>query len=220
MNSQRLVQATGDYTRENVVLTVIEPAVKLTAEQMRGGTSKSTQYRQFAIRQDRNYSLDDGTVVEKQPLDLYCTTWDDGIIRVLDSLNPGDPINVKGHIEPVWRGYIANDTPQGIRFVIPDTGAAEYTVPGTDLVVYPTAHPYRLDAQSPGVYVHPDKALTVSELTPASQLKADSDAVPTGAENAFAQMQQSQDNLNNATANGDAAEQPNPAAAPVPFGGQ
>lgn len=218
MNTERLVQNTGDYSRENVIVTMINPAQKLTAEQMRGGTSKSTQYRQFAIRQDRNYSLDDGTVVEKQPLDVYCTTWNDNIIKMLDNITVGDSINVKGYLEPVWRGYIANDTPQGIRFVIPDTGASEYTVPGADLVVYPTAYPYRLDAQAPGVYVHADKGLNVQELTPATQIRGVSENVPTGAENSFAQLQQSQDNLNNATANGDAPAQDNPAANAVPFG--
>lgn len=219
MLMQQLQQNTGDYSRENVILTGIKPV--MTAKNSLG---KSSQYRQFAIRVERDYELDDGTVVEQQPLDLFCTSWQPDVLKALDTIELGDRLNISGYLEPTWHGYIATDSPKGIRFPIPDVGSQPFDVPNVDLVIQPTAHPYRLDAQQPGVYVHPAAGLNVMVLAPATSFSKAAEVVAQqsgNATSAFEQLQQQQDSLNTATApdaasNGDA----NPHVGGVVIGGE
>ena len=165
------------------------------------------------MRQSADYVNSDGLTIEKQPADFYCTTWDPAIISALDHMNKDDVVDVVAFVEPVWRVYIANDTPKGGRDVIPDIGSKERVIKGTNTTVYPTAYPYRLDEQAPGVLVYPTIGLNVTALRPATNM-ASVDATVDGdsAENAFAKLQEQQGNLNNATAEPDA--QPAPAVKP------
>ena len=136
------MSSTGTYRGDSLIITRIDPM------RANGGNGKSSHFRQFALRQDANYVNDDGLTIEKQPADFFCTTWDPAVIQALDNLQVDDVVDVVAFVEPVWRVYIANDTPLGNRDVIPDTGQAERVIDGTNITVYPTAHPYRFGSAS------------------------------------------------------------------------
>ena len=193
------MSSTGTYRGDSVIITDIFPT------RANSGNGKSSHFRQFALRQSADYVDADGMTIQKQPADFYCTTWDPDIISALDNMSKDDVVDVVAFIEPVWRVYIANDTVKGGRDVIPDVGSPERVIKGTNTTVYPTAHPYRLDEQAPGVLVYPGYGLNVTALRPATNMSSVNAQVDgETAENAFAQLQEQQGNLNDATAESDA----------------
>lgn len=155
--------ATGIYTGSDLVIVMIQPT------RANGGNGKSTHFRQFAVRDNRNYTRDDNVEVEKQPVDFYCTTWVPEVISALDNFKKDDRVDLTAFVEPVLRGYIANNTPKGVQVIIPDTGQPEVVV-DPSFTVYPNAHPYRLNGQVSNTLVYVGVSLNVTKLTPATDL--------------------------------------------------
>lgn len=165
-NEVRSTGKRGDTNLNNVTITMIRDAP-------RNRNGRSTWWRNFAIRKDNNYvDQDQNIVIEQQPLDLFCTTWEVEIITALDHLKEGDKVNISGFLEPVWRGYKANNTLEGIRFIVPNMGQSPVQLPDGD-VIQPEAHPYRLDKGVSNVIVYQGVTLKVVSLTPALTIKTE-----------------------------------------------
>ena len=166
LNEVRSTAKRGDTNLNNVTITMIRDTVQ-------NGNGRSTRWRNFAIRKDNNYvNQVQNIVIEKQPLDLFCTTWELEIITALDHLKEGDKVNISAFLEPVWRGYKANNTLEGIRFIVPDTGQAPVQLPDGD-VIQPDTHPYRLDKNVRNVIVYQGVTLNVVSLIPATTTKTE-----------------------------------------------
>ena len=166
LNEVRSTAKRGDTNLNNVTITMIRDTVQ-------NGNGRSTRWRNFAIRKDNNYvNQVQNIVIEKQPLDLFCTTWELEIITALDHLKEGDKVNISAFLEPVWRGYKANNTLEGIRFIVPDTGKAPVQLPDGG-VIQPEARPYRLDKTVRNVIVYQGVTLNVVSLISATTTKTE-----------------------------------------------
>ena len=166
LNEVRSTVKRGDTNLNNVTITMIRDTAQ-------NGNGRSTWWRNFAIRKDNNYvDQVQNIVIEKQPLDLFCTTWELEIITALDHLKKGDKVNISAFLEPVWRGYKANNTLEGVRFIVPDTGQAPVQLPDGD-VIQPDAHPYRLDKVVRNAILYQGVTLNVVSLIPATTIKTE-----------------------------------------------
>lgn len=166
VNEVRSTAKRGNTNLNNVTITMIRDTAQ-------NGNGQSTWWRNFAIRKDNNY-IDQvqNSVIEKQPLDLFCTTWDLEVIKALDHVKEGDRVNISAFLEPIWRGYKANNTLNGIRFIVPETGQAPVQLPDGD-VIQPEAHPYRLDKGVRNAIIYQGVTLNVVSLIPATTIKTE-----------------------------------------------
>ena len=149
-------------TNEKVQITQIFP----TQVNQNG---KSTHYRQFTVRKSNDFTNEQGELIKKQPLDLFCTTWDQIQINALNNYKEGDTIVIDGYIEPIWRGFIADNTTEGDRFIIPDTGRQPITTK-TGIVIQPDAEPFRMDKQVPNFYVFSNVSINVTNIRTATDM--------------------------------------------------
>ena len=160
LNEVRSTGKRGDINLNNVTITMIPDTLQ-------------SGRRNFVIRKDNNYvDQVQNTLIEKQPLELFCTTWELEIITALDHLKEGDKVNISAFLGPVWKGYKANNTLKGIRFIVPDTGQAPVQLPDGD-VIQPDTHPYRLDKNVRNVIVYQEVTLNVVSLIPATTTKTE-----------------------------------------------
>lgn len=201
-----------DTRLQNVELTMVRDPVHIQ-------NGKSSQVCNFAIRKVNSYTDADGMFIEKQPLDMFCSTFSDDVINTLKNLKVGASVHLAGYIEPVWRVYIANGQPGGITkdangntLIVPEPGQSPMQLASGDQI-YPDAQPFRLNDKLVNACVMPGASLNVVSITPATQI-ATGDI---GEASSFAAIQQEQQaeqqaSLNKATAtaptNGAAAQDP------------
>ena len=154
MNTQR---EGGDYRPTG--MTIVE--IFLPTQQSNG----NRQVQQFRLRKDNNYTDSEGNFIKKQPLDIWCATLNPEVIQTLATLTSGDKVDIIGWIKPFWQGYIADNTPDGDRFVIPDLGSESITSPKGH-TIHPSAHPYRDEKDVWNFITYDVKQVIVTELTP------------------------------------------------------
>ena len=204
LNEIRNTTGRGDYNPTNVTIEMIrDTAVK-----------GNTQFRNFSVRINNDYATDVGDA-ERQPTELFCTTFQADVMQLLDTLKPGDKVNLSAYLDSVWRVYKANDTLEGIRDIVPDIGQETVELPDGDRLE-PTAKPYELDKTVPNAIIYPGITLNVMSITPASNITS-AELKNTGS--GFGQVQ---DKLNQATAPEPSNANESAPAAPaatVPFGG-
>lgn len=154
----------GDYRPTNLILT----DKKAVVPYKENGSDTMGQSQVFFVRKDNSYTdKTSGALVEKQPLDWQCTTFDPTVIQILATLQVGAAVNLVGWIEPSWRGYVADNTVEGDTFVIPDTGRKVFPSP-KGRMIQPDPHPYRMIGKTANVDVKDVKQIRVTELTPAN----------------------------------------------------
>ena len=202
VNETRSVTMTPDTRLSNVEIVMLRDPVPITS-----GRGRSTQVTNFAIRKHNNFTDANGMLIEKQPLDLFCSTFDDAIINILKQLKVGDKISLQGYIEPVWRVFKANNQIGGITkdvngntLIVPEPGQSPMQL-ADGSVIYPDPQPYRLNDHLMNACVMPGASLNVVQLTPATQITSDqqvTDASDFGA--IQQQLNDQQGNLNTATA--------------------
>lgn len=157
----------GDYRPQGVILTS-----KLAVVAYQNGNTNG-QAQTFFIRKDNNYvERQTGQLIEKQPLDIQCTTFEPAVIQALATIEPGAKVNLVGWLEPSWRGYVADNSPEGDKFVIPDAGRDAIISP-KGRTINPDPHPYRI-MDKPNVYVFDAKQVRVTELTVANAVATES----------------------------------------------
>lgn len=187
---------------------------------------KGTKFRNFAVRIPNNYSDDMQGDVEQQPTELFCVTFDENIMQMLDSLDPTEMprVRISAYLDGVWRIYKANNTLEGIRSIVPDIGQEPMPLPDGD-VLYPTNKPYELDGVVPNAIVYPGVTLNVVSMQPATNVTSTEVAVEN--QSGFAQAQEKLNQVTEQpeqTANGAVAQQNGATvqqnqANKVPFGG-
>lgn len=148
-----------DVFMNNLEITMIRDTQKTIHN------GKNIQARIFALRKNNDYTDANQNLVKKQPLDLYSFTFDDEVIKTLDTLSVGSCVNVVADIKPVWYGYKPNNKPGGITFIIPDIGEQPVQLPGGD-IIHPTDQPYRLREILTNFCVEQSIGLNVVALIP------------------------------------------------------
>lgn len=197
MNETRSTTMSPDTKLSNVEIVMLRDPIQVS-------NGRSSQVTNFAIRKENNFTDAQGLLVEKQPLDLFCSTFDPTVINTLKQLKVGDKVSLAGYIEPVWRVYKANNQPGGITkdvngntLIVPEPGQQPMTLADGD-VIYPDAQPFRLNELLVNACVMPGASLNVVQLTPATKVTADQQV---GDATGFGELQQQQQqNLNSATA--------------------
>ena len=154
MNTQR---EDGDYRPTGMTIVEILPPTQ--------HSNGNGQVQQFRLHRDNNYTDSEGNFIEKQPLDIWCTTLNPEVIQTLATLTPGDKVDIIGWIKPFWQGYVADNTPDGDRFAIPDLGSEPITSPKGN-TIHPSAHPYRAEKGVPNFITYDVKRVIVTELIP------------------------------------------------------
>ena len=123
------------------------------------------QVQSFIVRKERNFTDAQGGLTERQPLQISCQTIYPQVIQTLATLKCGDKVDIIGRIIPYYRGYVADGTPDGDRFVIPDCGSEPVMSPKGQ-VIQPSAEPWRAAKGVPNFHVSNEKQVLVTELTP------------------------------------------------------
>ena len=154
MNTQR---EGGNYRPTGMTIIKILPPTQ--------HSNGNGQIQEFRLRKYNNYTDLEGNFIKKHPLDLWCKTLNPEVIQTLDTLMPGDKVDIIGWIEPFWQGYVADGTPDGDRFVIPDIGSEPITSPKGQ-IIQPTAEPWRISKGVQFFHTYDIKQAIVTELTP------------------------------------------------------
>lgn len=166
MNTKRTAIASvkntgGDYMPKGVVLQSIYDVVETKDES--GQVLYRSQF--FNVRKENSFTDDNGVWQERQPLDISCTTFDDNVMSLLasvkDKIQDGVKLDLTGYLEPSWRGYIADNSPDGDRFVMPDLGR-DPIVSDKGQEIQPSAHPYLAERGVPNFICYDQKQLRVN----------------------------------------------------------
>lgn len=123
------------------------------------------QVQSFKVRRERSFTDAQGVLQERQPLEISCQTIYPQIIQTLATLKCGDKVDITGWLVPYWQGYVADNTPDGDRFVIPDIGSEPITSPKGQ-IIQPTAEPWRISKGEPFFHTYDENQVLVTELTP------------------------------------------------------
>ena len=154
MNTQR---ESNDYRPTGMTIVKILPSTQ--------HNNGNGQIQEFRLREENNYIDLEGNFIEKQPLDLWCKTFNPEVIQTLATLTCGDKVDIIGCIKPFWQGYVADNTPDGDRFVMPDLGSESITSPKGQ-IIHPSAHRYTAEKGVSNFIAYDVKQVIVTELTP------------------------------------------------------
>ena len=169
-NYEVLSETRGTYNEDK--FTII---TKGEVKHSRNGNGQDRKSIGFGIRKSQNYTdRTTGKMIEKQPLDLWCTSFVPEVITFVQEYKKGQKCTISGFLEPVWRGYKADSTPSGIRFIVPDTDKREPLKLKDGSTVNPTSTPYFIK-DIKGVNVSPSASVRIVQMSYDTDIKESDD---------------------------------------------